>query len=739
MSIENIKNHVERLTILKKQFSADTVRKEKYTNELESFKDRPIVYTAMEEDIKQITNTISTYHDELTRLQHYHDILEYLEMLKEDALAYISSNDKSIIFLERTLLDIKSGVFEIEKLMPMFRPQKSTGTVIEELTQSVGHNDDTIQIVGPTKKFRGWVKQLILIKPESEALLRNAGIWDDESYYENECSVETDGRVILALERYCAVTGSVVSRTNILDNLRACPNWFLDYQLNAINLTVRMHNVCVSHNMTTIRDLMSRGRNGLLKLPHMGQGSVHRLGILLWEHFIGGEALRSKKRGSYGDDKVCITEDMYVEKSVGLHTPLLFAHVMDGFLDVYRGLPERDRGIWAARIGFRCIPQTLQFIATQACLTRERVRQIEITSYKKIQNHYFWIALTEHLNNHLDNRNSPLLLNVLPTIDPWFKGVEELKEPLREVFNHILQDRFSILDINDTTVITRMRSTEWAAVVDAGKTLLREMVHDKVSESDVRAQIEALINGPGEELRDELWTTIQAVAIWAEKSEGELILVGYGRTAEATVTAILESAGHPLHYNEIYQRSKTFSDKNYKWRALHHAASNVAFLYNRGTYGLLSHCPLSSKELSLIESEVEDIAAGQDPAKQWHASEFLDMLLERGFDFNGQLNKYIVNIALRNSTTFISMRRMLWGYKERWPASAASRIDIRQAMVTILEEEGGPLNTLELRKKLEAQRGLNKYFQLHPQGNLVRLSGGLWGLANRDIKASKIS
>lgn len=585
---------------------------------------------------------------------------------------------------------------------------------------------------------RGWVEQLIIHKPESEALLRKAGIWDDGSYHEHESTLETGERISLALDRYRTVTGVKVDQASILDNLHACPNWFLNDRLNYLDLTVRMRHVFDAHSMTTIGDLANKGYSGLLKLPNMGQGSVHSLSTLLWKLFIHGDTLRRKKwdgpgAPADGQHNLRIPDDIVIEDPRSAQA-LTFSHVVDGFIEATQVLTAQERGIWAARIGFRCEDQTLQQIATAVGLTRERVRQIEVKIYKKIHNHLFWTALANRLTDHLDGRTSSLLLNGISAIDPWFKGVEELKQPLREVFSHIMQDKFSILDINETPVITRLPFAQWEDAVSSGKALLREMVSEKVSEDYARVQIGTLISGPGEELRDELWATVRPFAMWAHKTNGERLLAAYGRTAEAVVAAILESAGHPLHYEEIYRRSKLVSEKEHEERALHHAARNVAVLYKRGTYGLLSHCPLTPDELALIEAEVEDIAAGADPSKQWHTSELLDELLERGFDFDGHLTKYIINIALRKSKSFANMRRMVWGYKDNWQASAASRLDMRQAVMALLEEAGRPLNTLELREKLESERGLNSHFQIHPQGNLIRLGTGLWGLANRDIK-----
>ncbi len=272
--------------------------------------------------------------------------------------------------------------------------------------------------------------------------------------------------------------------------------------------------------------------------------------------------------------------------------------------------------------------------------------------------------------------------------------------------------------------------------MNSGKALLREMVSEHVSEDFARVQIGALLVDRGAELRDELWGTVRPFAMWATNPAGRSTLIGYGRTAEMVVAAVLQSAGRPLHYEEIYRRAKLISEKEHDERRIHHAARSVAVLYNRGTYGLLSHCPLTPKELALIESEVEDIAAGAEPTKQWHTSELLDELLERGFDFDGKLTKYIINIALSNSKTFSNMRRMVWGYKEAWQASAASRLDMRQAVMALLEEAGRPLSTLEIKERLEGDRGVNNHFQIHPQGNLIRMGSGLWGLANRDVNVN---
>lgn len=594
---------------------------------------------------------------------------------------------------------------------------------------------------------RGWVYNLIAEKPEIDATLRTVGIWDEESYHEKESLLSTDERITLAVDRFSKVVGAKPNKTNILDNLQACPNWFLNDELRFLNMTVRIRNVCAAYDLIIIGHLATKGYSGLLKLPNMGQGSADILGTLLLEAFIHGDAL---KRKNWHDSNASNDGRHYVrlpgtgefklpvatktETHPATTPEPTIESVFDGFIDAAQALDEKESHIWVARLGFKCTQKTLQATASEIGITRERVRQIEVKIYRKVGHNAFWKILKEKLSSHLHERTTPLLLNGISAVDTWFDGVEKLKQPLREVFNHLLHDEFSILDLGETPVITRLRLNQWERAVNSGKALLREMVNEHVSEEYARVQIGALLVNRGEELRDELWATVRPFAMWASNPDGQMTLAAYGRSAEMVVTAVLQSAGHPLHYGEIYQRAKLISEKEHDERRLHNAAQNVAVLYSRGTYGLLSHCPLTPKELAIIEAEVEDIAAGAEQTKQWHTSELLDELLERGFDFDGRLTKHIVNIALLNSKTFANMRRMVWGYKKTWQAGAASRLDMRQAVMALLEEAGRPLSTLEIRERLEGDRGLNEHFQIHSQGNLIRLGSGLWGLADRDIK-----
>jgi len=137
---------------------------------------------------------------------------------------------------------------------------------------------------------RGWVEKMLEAMPQIEQTLRNADIWDDESYIANEHELETSTRHVIGMTRYTLIAGEKPSASGILNNLHACPPWFLNEKLQNLDTTVRMANVFKGNNLWTVAHIAEKGYNGLLRLPNLGQGSVHGIGRLLYEALINRES-----------------------------------------------------------------------------------------------------------------------------------------------------------------------------------------------------------------------------------------------------------------------------------------------------------------------------------------------------------------------------------------------------------------------------------------------------------------
>jgi hypothetical protein len=205
---------------------------------------------------------------------------------------------------------------------------------------------------------------------------------------------------------------------------------------------------------------------------------------------------------------------------------------------------------------------------------------------------------------------------------------------------------------------------------------------------------------------------------------------------ELIVEAILVESDRPLHFSEIAQRASARAGRSIDIRRAHNAAANIGLLYGRGTYGLLKHFPLKDDEAALLISEVENLMGNGPPDRQWHCFELCDILGEGGLDFDGRLTPYVVNIALARSPACAYLGRLVWTLRRDRFLSTAHRIDVRQAIIAILRQEGRPLTTVDLRNRLARERGLPENFQIYPSGPLIRLPEGLWGLVDRDVALS---
>jgi len=592
---------------------------------------------------------------------------------------------------------------------------------------------------------RGWIATLSKLEAGMAQKLYASGIWDEDSYLLNEAKLDVETRYVSGLLRYEILEGEKPNANSLIDHLRSAPPWLLSAPIVQLNLTVRSSNVCAAHGIKVIEDFAKYGLKGLYKLPNLGQKSVHEISREMVHLFMTGSPLKVAapklewvvpadlediaSDSNEGSEDSNVDDENHSEFNADISV-----NVTSGFVEVAQKLTPNERGVWAGRLGFRCEPMTLKQIADQIGVTRERVRQIEVKLYRKVHNHPFWDELSRRVNEHLQGRTSPLFLHGLSAIDPWFDGVEQLVNPLREVSEHIKRLRFNILNWSDMPVISSLSQRQWIEANDEAKSLLMAIADQNLSEGDALSQAASVLIGKGEDMREALLEEVSKFCVWSVLPDGSRILAGFGKSASALVSGVLQASDSPLHIEEIQRRVGAYSAyEATNARNIQRAASEVGLLYGRGTYGLMKHCPLNPSQMLAIRAEVEDIISGGSSSKQWHSSELYEELLNRGFEYEGRLTKYIINIALSNSTNLVYLRRMIWGVRGKWSENADARLDVKQAIVSLLEEEGKPMSTAQIRSRLIEGRGLNTHFQIWASSPLVRLGPGLWGLEGRDL------
>jgi len=577
------------------------------------------------------------------------------------------------------------------------------------------------------------------------------GIFDDKSYLELEDRIPTRLREILGRARFQWVSPITPTANTIFDYLAFTPPWFQSLPIAALSLPTRAANVLASKSVSRIGDLCLYEKDQVLKFDNLGKKSMNDIGeclLSVLNNGITGSPLaqvflhKNLEAGTDGDlDRapLCLADEyedvsarhlrLLPSKAATLEpsTLLSFSEAMEASIAL---LTEKERLIMSGRMGADGKKMTLEDISKYHNVSRERIRQIETKSLAKIKRSFFWISMGKKIREIISEREEGLVPHGLEVIEPAFEGAAKSPNVLEYVLERFVEPALHLVRESGLTFISELTHQEWTEKTKAAVQLLESLVDTKPTVNELRNMVDGLLVGRGAELREELW---RAATNNAHFVDGRL--VRYGSGANSQVFRVLEASEAPIHYSEIFNR---LHEEGYdcNLRRIHAAASEVGLLYGRGVYGTMRHFPLNVAETRLIISEAEDMIEYDSSGRQWHAREIYDRLEAGGIDCGGNLTPYLISITLSQSKRLIYLGRMIWASKSSGAKGAASRLDMHQAVVSILIENGKPMPSSEIKEKLEAERGLNNYFQIQQEGLLVRVGPGTWGLMNRDVPFS---
>lgn len=581
--------------------------------------------------------------------------------------------------------------------------------------------DDPTEGAGPLEKTRqdslvheprGWVASFLHGHPaDSEALSENE-IFDDASYLEREAELERSVRHRAGLFRLHHIVG--VNCDDPCEIARAAPPWLAEREMTALDLPVRADNVFRVSGIKTVRDLAEWSSEALLNQKNFGRKSLRDTMQVF--------------AAALNEGPLWAATFEYVPESGRLLT------------EVRRSLltfSERERDILIRRLGFQTSPETLQEVADDYGVTRERIRQIEARATKKWIRESSWDDILEQkISRLLIGRSFPLPVAGVEAVDAWFEGISAHRVFFRNLVQTICGDRIHTIPIDDLYYFSLMDHVTWERTVSEASALLSSGAGQEWSEDYARSLVHGLLPDNAKEFGTLLWDKASRLCHFSVAEDGSRILTSYGRGADQLVEAILAESDTPLHYTEIAERARIRDGRILDVRRAHSAAANVGFLFARGTYGLTRHIPLSDEQMTQLRSEAEDIVCSDSPGRQWHSSEILSEMLERmGGSFDG-LDKYVLDIALTSSEMLKSLGKMVW------VAAAADtdnqpRIDVYQAVVAIVQAAGHPLRTAEIKERLTAVRGVNELFQISAIDPLIRVQPGIWGINDRDVPISR--
>lgn len=556
--------------------------------------------------------------------------------------------------------------------------------------------------------YQGWLALYVAEHPQHEDVLSKHGIFDDAAYLAHEGELDRSTKHKLGVYRM----HSLIPRDcdDPCEMARAAPPWLLEREITSLELPVRANNVFKNCNISLVRDLCAWTPELLLKQQNFGRKSLKDAVIAL------------TAAASEGPVGVLNGQDLS-------NSSRLLVEVRRSLLS----FPERERDVMTRRLGFECPAETLQQVADDYNVTRERIRQIEAKSSRRWIKESFWDDVLLHkMGRLLTGRQSPLPVAGIEALDDWFEGVGDQISFFQNLVQLVCGEKLSVIEINHVHYLTFMSQDVWDRTVSAAEELLSSATGLGWNEAYAQSLVQGLLPDNAREFGSLLWDRSTERCYFSTNADGSRTLTSFGRGAEQVVEAILAESPKPLHYSEIAELVRVKHGREIDVRRAHNAAASVGFLFGRGVYGLERHIPLNEAELAAIRAEAEEIILTEAPDKQWHCSELLRVILERLDREYVGLDKYILDIALRGSESLQWLHRMTWVAKGS-ATSEQSRIDIHQAIVSFVKAAGRPLSSREIKQNLAEARGINETYAISAADPLIRVGDGLWGLNDRDI------
>lgn len=512
---------------------------------------------------------------------------------------------------------------------------------------------------------------------------------------------------------------------------------YSNVSIETVFLPVRATNCLRAANISTLGELYSFSIDDLKKLPNLGNKTIVDINNALAKlNYPDLGFINKSTRGTANIPNM----SQVSEYEVGLvdarslySSSKNFAHLLEL---IFANLYERQVSVIQKRMGYKMDnSMTLEEIAKTEDVTRERIRQIEAKALRFIRHDVFWnTTLVNKLAKIVDNRTSAMPVAGLSIFDPWFTDLEAyIKQFEYLIENTLHHNYFNIIKINDINYITRLSQNDWERILRLATNLLEESI-GKITKVEAKDQIRYLFGGKGIEMLDELFNVACEKAYFSDATDAA-VLIGYGKSAESLCEAVLINSDYPLHYSEVKREVEKQFNKVLETRRVHSALGEVAYLFGRGTYGLDKHCLLNQDERALITQDVIQIMSNGLEGRQWSLKELLETLYLGDFgssDYEGRLDIYILDYILKQSDDLQDLGRHAYQLKQSGN-TYSKRIDLKEAVISILKEAGKPLRYEEIKQKIQTQRGLGVNFQIHPKDSLITISSGVWGLIERDL------
>lgn len=530
--------------------------------------------------------------------------------------------------------------------------------------------------------------------------------------------------------------------TSVQELVRHAPAWLLDTHVRSLALTVRLRNIFDAHAISHVRDLLAYDDVRFLQLKNCGRKSFRVLVAALRDAWRAG-----LEDGHEPSKTQTHTDPTPVPGSTGARrspsSPSRQGRTLLGTLrDVLKGRGPREQQIFARRLGASGAVETLEAIAADLGISRERVRQLENRAFGLLADPHRTLARQTKavLSRLLKERREPLYVDLLGAEDSWFAGLEDAPSALyvTNLLCLLSADRCRTLEIQGRSVLSEASVSTWSELVQLALQNLESLVAAQPTEGDVMLAVESVSVAAGApELTLSLQEAVRSrVKFLPRTTGGEAILaaVSEDASARAVVVERLESSQVPLCVEELSRLLEAETGESWSaGRTRKILRASGARPFQRGVFGLRQHLGLSDDELSELRSAAEALIEEGGDGRQWHTSEIVAALHDDNDEDGDGVGSVALDFALDGSERVTYLGRKVW-------AARRSRTQVRHGVMDLCAEAvrkaGRPLSEDELKEAVSRVRGVNHNFLLVPRGGLARAAPRVWGLLERDFGTS---
>ncbi|PHS73529.1 MAG: hypothetical protein COB22_02215 [Cycloclasticus sp.] len=594
-------------------------------------------------------------------------------------------------------------------------------------------NDGRFYLIGDGEITpSGWVSSIAEEEPELFQHIQEYGVCDESSYLAIRESLPELLCAEVDQKRFEQLR-TTINQTDPSQLLAIAPCWLLRRHISDLGLTVRASNVFLSEGLALVSDIARLSLVEIMCFSNMGRRSIkdicNTIILKIEQNVFENLNLKTVNESLTGgiERSVTATELGAVSLAVQIEKSPLIKHLTRTLNE----LAEKDRLVLCGRLGYKGKVLTLEQVGQKLDVTRERVRQIQKKYVTKIIAKEYWDdVIGIRIGQLLLERDGPLILEMLEIEDDWFSGFGDNYIYLSSVIQLFSENEIRVIDADGRNVITRMTQNDWDLLkVDVRKKLKQKANEKQWVREDINQYMETcLFEYSAQELTPILHELFDG-DLQYEGESSKALLVSFGKTAESAVAAVLAQAEKPLHYSEIAIRASDLLGKKVEQRRAHGAVSaSGVWMFNRGTYGLIDHCPIPESRRMNIRSMVEQILYQSPINKQWHSKEIIECIAKLFPILAKEINPYTLRMCIEGSDKILFLKRMVWARSDSG-MEVGDRIETVDSFIQILEGEGKPLSGQDLKVRLSEIRGVADDMQIHGNERLVAVGPNIWGLS----------